>query len=157
MQNGLLHLHNFMRWLVLLFALLALIRSMSGISGKREFTKTDKKMALFMMICADIQLLLGLSLFYLRGWFDVLKSGALNMADTYQRFWAIEHLAGMLIALILIHVAYSATKSDISDGKRFKRIFWCTLIALIVIFVTIPWPFRELIGRPWFPGMSVGS
>jgi len=157
MQNGLLHLHNLMRWLVLLFAILTLVRSMSGISGKREFAKADQRMPLFMMISADIQLLVGLSLYYLRGWFDVLKGGKLNMSDEYQRFWVIEHLAGMLIGIVLIHIAYSSTKSDISDGKRFKRIFWFTLVALVVIFVTIPWPFRELVGRPWFPGMGLGT
>ncbi len=154
MQNGLLHLHNFMRWLVLLFAILTLIRSMSGISGKREFVRADRKMALFMMISADIQLLLGLSLYYMRGWFDVLKGGLLNMADQYQRFWVIEHLAGMLIAIVLIHIAYSATKKNVSDAKRFRSMFWFTLIALVIMFITIPWPFRELIGRPWFPGLN---
>lgn len=157
MQQGLLHLHNFMRWAVLVFAVLTLIKSMSGISSKREFLKSDRKMALFMMISADIQLLVGFSLYFMRGWFDVLKGGAMNMADKYQRFWVIEHMAGMLIAIVLIHVAYSATKQDISDTKRFKKLFWLTLVALTVMFVTIPWPFRELIGRPWFPGMTVGA
>ena len=153
MQNGLLHLHNFMRWVVLLFVLLTLIKSASGLGGKKEFTTGDKKTAMFMMISADIQLLLGLSLYYLRGWFDVLKSGNLVMSDKYQRFWAIEHLAGMLIGIILIHIGYSATKKNITDGAKFKKLFWFTLIALIVILITIPWPFRDIVGRPWFPGM----
>jgi hypothetical protein len=27
------------------------------------------------------------------------------------------------------------------------------LIAMVLILAAVPWPFRELIGRPWFPGM----
>lgn len=154
MQNGLLHLHNLMRWVVLLFVILTLVRSFSGMSGKRSFSAADRKVAMFMMIGVDIQLLIGLSLYYLRGWFDVLTGGVLNMADKYQRFWAIEHLAGMLIGVVLIHIGYSAAKKNIPDGQKFRKLFWFTLIALLVILITIPWPFRELIGRPLFPGMS---
>jgi len=157
MQNGLLHLHNLMRWVVLLFVILTLFRSMSGFSGKKDFTSGDRKTALFMMISADIQLLLGLSLYYMRGWFNVLTGGSMNMGDKYQRFWAIEHLVGMLIAIIFIHVGYSAAKKNITDGSKFRKLFWFTLIALVIMLATIPWPFRELIGRPWFPGMSTGS
>jgi hypothetical protein len=155
MENGLLHLHNFMRWIVLLFMILTLVRSLSGMSGNRPFTAGNRKTALFMMISADIQLLLGVSLYIMRGWWGALSSGgAAVMKEPATRFWAVEHLAGMLIGIVLIHVAYSAAKKDLPDVTKFKRLFIFTLLALIVILVTIPWPFRELIGRPWFPGMS---
>ena len=153
MENGLLHLHNFMRWVVMLFVILTLVKSMSGMGGKKAFTPGDKKVAMFMMISADIQLLLGLALYFMKGWFSVLTGGNLNMSDKYQRFWSIEHMTGMLIAIILIHIGYSAAKKNIPDAAKFKKLFWFTLIALIVILATVPWPFREIIGRPWFPGM----
>ena len=153
MENGLLHLHNFMRWVVMLFVILTLVKSMSGMGGKKAFTAGDKKVAMFMMISADIQLLLGLALYFMKGWFSVLTGGNLNMSDKYQRFWSIEHMTGMLIAIILIHIAYSAAKKNIPDAAKFKKLFWFTLVALLVILITIPWPGRELIGRPMFPGM----
>ncbi|HEY9176799.1 MAG TPA: hypothetical protein VIN07_03870, partial [Flavipsychrobacter sp.] len=68
-------------------------------------------------------------------------------------YWAMEHLLGMLIAIILIHIGYASVKKDIPDAAKFKKVFWYTLIALIAILITIPWPFREIIGRPLFPGM----
>lgn len=123
-------------------------------SGKKAFTSGDRKTALFMMISADIQLLLGLALYYMKGWFSLLTSGNLNMSDKYQRFWSVEHITGMLIGIILIHIGYSAAKKNIPDAAKFKKLFWFTLIALIVILATVPWPFRELVGRPWFPGMA---
>lgn len=154
MEKGLLDLHNLMRWVVMLFVVLTLIKSMSGMAGKKAFTAGDKRIAMFMMISADIQLLIGLALYYLKGWFSVLTSGNLNMGDKYQRFWTIEHITGMLVGIILIHIGYSAAKKNISDTAKFKKLFWFTLIALIVIIATVPWPFREVIGRPWFPGMA---
>lgn len=152
MLTGIQHLHNFLRWFILLFALWTIIKSVGGMSGGKTFTKSDKRPALLLMITADIQLLLGLVLYFGNGWFKVLTSGGF-MKLPAQRFWAMEHMVGMLIGIILIHVGYSGIKKTISDTAKFKRLFWCTLIGLIVILATIPWPFREIIGRPLFPGM----
>lgn len=152
MQQGLLHLHNFLRWFVLLFGILVIIRSMSGMGGNKTFGAGDKRMALFLLISADLQLLLGVSLYFTKGWFNVLKNGV-DMANKVNRFFAIEHMLGMLIAIILIHIGYSSIKKNITDSAKYKKLFWFTLIAFILIMVTIPWPFRELVGRPLFPGM----
>ncbi|RYD54618.1 MAG: hypothetical protein EOP56_18685 [Sphingobacteriales bacterium] len=153
MQQGLLHLHNFLRWVVLLFALLTIIRSMGGLGGKKAFTSGDRKTAMFLMISADIQLLLGFALYFMKGWATVIASGADIMSNKYNRFFAVEHLTGMLIAIILIHIGYSSAKKNIPDAAKFKKLFWFTLIAVLIILITIPWPGRELIGRPLFPGM----
>ena len=154
MAQGLLHLHNLMRWIVLLFAVLTLVKMLSGMSGKRAFTNGDRKTALFMMISADIQLLLGFALYFMRGWAQTLGEGGV-MANKVSRFWSVEHIAGMLIGIILIHVAYSNAKKNIADSARFSRVFWFTLIGLAVILITIPWPFRDAgIAKPLFPGME---
>lgn len=153
MQKGLLDLHNVMRWLILLFALLAIIKGLSGMNGKKPFGKGDKRIALFLMICCDIQLLLGLVLYYLNGWWSVLTGGT-SMASKPNRFFSVEHAFGMILAIILVHIAYSATKKNIPDGSKFRRLFWLTLFAIIIILATIPWPGREMVGRPLFPGMS---
>jgi len=153
MQKGLLDLHNVMRWLILLFALLAIIKGLSGMNGKKPFGKGDRRIALFLMICCDIQLLLGLVLYYLNGWWSVLTGGT-SMASKPNRFFSVEHAFGMILAIILVHIAYSATKKNIPDGSKFRRLFWLTLIAIIIILATIPWPGREMVGRPLFPGMS---
>lgn len=152
MLTGIQHLHNFLRWFILLFALWTIIRTMGGLGGGKQFTKADKRPAMLLMITADIQLLLGLVLYIGKDWFKVLTGGGFMSAPA-ARFWAMEHMLGMLIGIILIHVGYSAVKKDIPDTAKFKKVFWFTLIALIVILITIPWPFREVVGRPLFPGM----
>jgi heme O synthase-like polyprenyltransferase len=68
-------------------------------------------------------------------------------------FFAIEHTVGMLLAIIFAHVAYAFAKKTIDDTAKFKKIFIFSLLSLVAILASIPWPFRELIGRPLFPGM----
>jgi hypothetical protein len=70
------------------------------------------------------------------------------MKDAATRFFAVEHFAGMLIAIILITIARG--KAKVFNYKASSLLY---LIALIIILVSIPWPFREGISRPWFPGM----
>lgn len=156
MTTGMLHLHSIIRYLTLLVALWAIFRSMSGMGGGKVFTKSDQRPGLFYMIAMDIQLVIGLVL-YFTGNFGLNSIRQLGMGevmkDGVHRFFAIEHLLGMLIAVILVHVGYATTKkAELTDQKKFKRSFWMYLIALIVIFASIPWPFRDL-GRGWMPGM----
>ena len=103
------------------------------------------------MIAAHITLVLG---FY--QWFTgalgfkmIQDTGFGNvMKNGVERFWAVEHFAGMLIAIILITIARGKAKY-----LNYKVASWLYLIALVIILATVPWPFREGIGRPWFPGM----
>lgn len=156
MQQGLLHLHNLMRWVVLIFGLLTFFNSMSGMSSGKTFTAGNKRNAMFFMISCDIQLLVGLALYFMGG-LGIKSIQAMGMAEvmknSYFRFFAIEHITGMLIAIIMVHIGYSATKKNITDSAKFKRLFWFTTIALLIMILTIPWPFREAVARPLFPGM----
>lgn len=155
METGLLHLHNILRWVVLLLLLVVLFRSFAGMKGRRSFTAGDRKNALFLMISADVQLLLGGLLYFMGPWGikNIQNQGmGAVMGDSTSRFWAVEHLVGMLIAIVLIHAGYNAVKKQLPDAVKFRKLFWCALAALVLIFLMMPWPWRELIGRPWFPG-----
>jgi membrane protease YdiL (CAAX protease family) len=75
------------------------------------------------------------------------------MKDSIQRFWAVEHLTGMIIAIVLITIAKGIAKKNLPDGLKHTKTAVMLLVALIIILAVVPWPFREGIGRPWFPGM----
>ena len=151
-----IHAHNFLRWVVLILALLTIIKSYGAMKSKRAFTAGDRKLPLFFMISMDIQLLIGLMLYFTGAWGikNIQNLGMGNvMKDATGRFFAIEHTIGMLLAIIFAHVAFAVTKKAIGDTVKFKKIFIFSLLSLVVMLVSIPWPFRELIGRPLFPGM----
>ena len=157
MYQGLLHLHSLLRWVIFILLLVAVIKSFSGMMGNKPFANSDKKLGLFLMIAAHTTLLIGLYQWLASPiWgFHAIQSMGMKavMQDRVQRFWAVEHLAGMVIGIVLITIGRGSAKKNINDAAKHKRSFWFYFIALIVIVASIPWPFRELIGRPWLPGM----
>ena len=148
MQHFILSLHSILRWWVLLFALLTIVQSAGGMNGSKPFTAGNKRNALLLLIGCDLQILIGLYLYFANGWNKVLVSGGEAMRNTALRFYSMEHVVAMIIAIALVHAGYRNIKKDIPQGTKHKRIFWYTLIALIIIIVSIPWPMREAIGRP---------
>jgi len=152
-MTALEHLHGTLRWVVLIFGILTILKSISGLMGNKEFTNKDKRPALFLLISVDLQLLLGVVLYISRGYYRAFSGGAMGdvMKDSVSRFWTIEHITGMLVAIVLVHLGYAGTKGAKPAKKKFSRLFWCTLIALVLILAMIPWPFRmDGIARPWF-------
>lgn len=152
MYNFLLHLHSGLRWVILVLLLIAIYRSAAP--KGRPFTATDKKIGLFLMICMDIMLLIGLYQWFAGSW--GLKSIQLNgmkevMKNASLRFYAIEHPVGMLIAIIMVHIGRIYGKKNIPDLIKHRRTFLFFALALLIILVSIPWPFRIVgAGRGWY-------
>lgn len=155
MFKGMLHLHSVLRWVILILLLVAIYKSFADRS--KPFTSGHKKLGLYLMICADLLLLVGLYQWFVGDW--GLKSIQSNgfgvvMKNAGLRFYAIEHTTGMLIAIILIHLGYSYGKKPVPDSQKHKRILLYFGLALLIILISIPWPFRAVgAGRHWFPGM----
>lgn len=156
MQNGLLHLHNLLRWVILILLVLSIAKAYAGWTGKKAFSPGDKKVWLFTMISGHITLLLGLyQVAFGRYGFltTTLPEGTSFMKDKFFRFYWVEHPVGMVIAIVLLTLGYGMAKKSVSDEVKYKKAFYYFLIALVVILASIPWPFREGIGRPLLPGM----
>lgn len=155
MDKGLLHLHSLLRWVILILLLVAIYKSF--IDRNKVFTPGHKKTGLFLMICADVILLIGLYQWITGPWgLKSIQNNGMSvvMKNSALRFFAVEHFIGMLIAIILIHIGYTYSKKDITDTMKHKRTLLFYGLALLIILISIPWPFRAGIGRPWFPGMS---
>jgi hypothetical protein len=152
MYTALLYLHSILRWVILVLGIVAVFKSYSGMTAGKPFSAGDRKVGLFLMIAAHTTLLVGLYLWLTGPWglanIRNLGFGEV-MKDRVYRFYAVEHLVGMLIAIILITLGRGAAKKPISDRAKHKRTFWFILVALVIILATVPWPFREGIARPW--------
>ena len=155
MYNGLLHLHSVLRWVILILLLVAIYKSFAD--GSKPFASIHKKLGLFLMICADVMLLVGLYQWFAGDWGlkSIQRNGmSVVMKDSLLRFFAIEHTTGMLIAIILIHIGRSYGKKNIPGFMKHKRTLLFFGLALLVLLISIPWPFRMVgAGRHWFPGM----
>lgn len=144
METGMLHLHNVLRWVILLLLLVTLYQAFT----KKESIRSS---SLWLMIAAHTMLLIGLYQF-IAGRYGITKGlpeGVELMKDSFYRFYWVEHPLLMIVAIILITLARGKAKV-----LNYKNAGWLLLIALIFILVAIPWPFREAgAGRAWFPGM----
>jgi hypothetical protein len=144
MDAGLLHLHNLLRWVILILLLVSLFQA---------FTKNKglAKTSLFLMISAHTMLLIGLYQ-WLAGRYGLftadLPEGVSMMKDKFYRFFQLEHPLTMILAVVLITLARG--KAKVMD---YSKVFRFLLIALILILIRVPWPFFKEVGRPWFPGM----
>src|SRR5205085_8896471 len=146
MYTGLVHLHNLLRWVVLVLLIVAIARHLSGMTAKKTFTSGDKKTDLFLMISAHIQLLVGIIIWFIGNWgYQVVKNSegmGEVMKNSAMRFWVIEHPVGMLVATILITAGRGVSKKALPDVIKHKRTFWLLFIALIIIIASVPWPGR---------------
>jgi hypothetical protein len=152
METGLLHLHNFLRWVLLILLLVSIFKAYSGWRNKKVFSMSDKKIWLFTMITAHTNLLIGLyQISFGRYGFTKLPEGMNIMKNKFYRFFLVEHPVGMLIAIILITLGHGMSKKAVSYELKYKKAFYYFLIALIIILATVPWPFRDVVGRPLMP------
>jgi glucan phosphoethanolaminetransferase (alkaline phosphatase superfamily) len=147
MYTGLLHLHNLLRWAILILLIISIFQAFNKNKGLA-------KTSLFLMISAHITLLLGLFQYFTseKAGFKMIErmEGMANvMKNTMARFWVVEHISVMLISIVLITIARRKAKA-----LQYKPTLILLLIAFLLIMAGVPWPFREEgIERPWFPGM----
>lgn len=150
MNNILHYAHSGLRWVVLILVLATIFKAFSGMSGNKTFTAGDKKLALFALMSVHIQLVLGLILYVMLITSDGFDFGA-SMKDPLARFFSVEHITGMLIAVALITVGYSKSKRASSDKSKFKNLAIFFTIGLIIILAMIPWPFMQrFTNMGWF-------
>lgn len=137
----LLTLHSWNRWLVLIFGLLAVVTSLRLALSRLGWTPRAERISVFFTGFADLQLLLGVALYaFATPWMRLLFNNPAGvMAERVTRFWSVEHLFGMIVALTLIHIGRVKVKKSPHEAKAKKAAIFFT-IAMLVMLGTIPWP-----------------
>ena len=143
MYEILKHTHSGLRWIALSLIVLAIYNAFTA----KEFGKREKMINLFSMVSLHTQLLIGLILYFIS---PRVSFAAGWMKDAALRFYGMEHLAGMIIAIALITIGYVKSKKGTSPQEIYKPIKLFYIIGLILILVSIPWPFRANLGGAWF-------
>lgn len=152
MYTGLLHLHSLLRWIGLILLIVVVFKSLIAWQGKKGFTSADNKLSLFTMIAFHIQLVIGLGLYFIS---DIVEAALNNpgaaMKASVLRYWFLEHQVAMILAIVLITIGRSKLKRIADPVRKHKNLTILFGIALLILLVTIPWPFREVgAGRGWF-------
>lgn len=156
MQTGLVHLHNLLRWIILILLVLSIVKSFMGARSGKPFNNGDRKTWLFTMIASHITLLLGIYQLLL-GRYGIISAGYEGegsfMKDKFYRFFWMEHPLMMIIAIVLITKGYGMAKKDVPDQDKYKKALRYFIGALILILAAVPWPGREVVGRTLFPDL----
>ncbi len=136
----LIHAHSGLRYVVLGL----LIASVAVAYSKwKNNDQDDSKIYLFAFIATHTQLLIGLILYMISPKVDFSQ-----MSVAMFRFFTVEHTFMMLIAIVLVTIGKIKSKKLVGANKH-RTILYFYILALLIIIVAIPWPFRNL-GSGWF-------
>jgi magnesium-transporting ATPase (P-type) len=153
MYNLILPLHSLVRWLVLISLLVSIFRSYQGWLGRKAYDKFDERLRVTTVTILHIQFMLGVWLYAvspITTWFIHHFSEGVRLREI--RFFGMEHVTMMFIAVTLITIGASKAKRQTTDMKKFRtQAIWLT-IGLIIILSSIPWAFSPLVHRPWLRG-----
>lgn len=144
MYSGLVHAHSGLRWIALILLLAAVVTAISRWQNRSSYTDGNRKLNLFTLISVHTQLVLGLVLLFISPKVDFSM-----ISEKLYRFYSVEHTVGMLIALVLITIGYSRSKRASHDTTKHRLVGIFYGIGLLLILVSIPWPFR-IPGAGWF-------
>jgi uncharacterized membrane protein YozB (DUF420 family) len=64
MYIGLLHLHNVLRWLILIAALIVLLKYFTGWFSQKKWQKSDHRLGIIFTVLIDLQFLTGIVLYF---------------------------------------------------------------------------------------------
>jgi hypothetical protein len=137
--------HSGWRYVVFLLLIIAVVKALSGWFGNKTYTEGDRKLNVFTLISAHIQLLIGLVLYFSEGWYKLSSAGAPAV-----RYFKMEHISMMVIAIILITVGNAKSKKVAEAIAKHRTIAVFFGLALILIIVTILLMVKEVPGRTFF-------
>ena len=139
MYTTVLALHSWIRWIALVAGVGATLAAF------RNKAQTSDRWGMALMMALDIQLLLGLVLYLAisPNMQTILNHFADAMKDPASRFWAVEHISSMMLAVILVHVGRVLARKAATPTSKRTRLLICFGLATMLMMVGMPWP-----GRP---------
>jgi hypothetical protein len=144
MNSILTHAHSGLRWVALILLLLAIVNAFTS----KEYNKKHRLINLFAMVSLHTQLLIGLIQYF--GTSTKVQFIEDWMKNPLLRFYGMEHILLMIIAIALVTIGHSKSKKGTTPEEKFKPIKLWYLIGLLLILAAIPWPFRTVLGGGWF-------
>ena len=143
--------HSWNRWLVLVSAIATLAVALQGRSAGRAWSNSDQRLMRVFISSLDVQGVLGLLLYFVLSPIvpKTLSEFKAAMHVSALRFFAIEHITMMLLALIAAHVTAVLAKKASSSRARQARVAWGVALTLLLMLSAIPWPWLAA-GRPLF-------
>lgn len=111
---------------------------------QRPILNGDRALAIAAMVACHIQLVIGLILYISNFENYKLMSGEMG------RFWKMEHIGVMVIAILLVTLGRILSKRAKEERLKQRHVAVFYLIALVLMLWAIPWPYTAVgHGRGW--------
>ena len=137
--------HSLFAFGVLVILALATINALSSYILRKDFTDKDLRISLFALIFSHIQLLIGLIMYFMSPYFEMITSSGMGsvMKDSAIRLYAIEHPLMNILAIALITIGWSKHKKETESAGKFRKIMFFYGLGLLFIASKIPY-------KAWF-------
>lgn len=136
------YLHSYLRWVVLALALVVIVKSLMGWLSSKPYEKLDNTLSASFLGTLHLQLILGLLLYFIgdKGLSLITNNGMGEvMKDADLRFWAVEHITTMIIAVVIATIGRSRSKRAAEAVGKHRQVVIFYGIALILILSRVPW------------------
>lgn len=136
-----LYIHSWLRWIILILGLIAIVKAYAGWFGEKPYTKGDNGISAAFMGTLHLNLLVGLILYiflspYVQTAFNDFGAA---MGQPEIRFWAVEHILMNIIAVVVAQVGRSKAKKAVDTIRKHKLTAIFYTIAFILLLSRIPW------------------
>jgi hypothetical protein len=128
--------HSGWAYVALLLLVLVVLSAGLGLASKKQFTAKDRKIALFGLIAAHLQLVIGLIVYFVSPVGLALLG---EMKNAAARLTSLEHPLINIIAIALITIGWSKHKKATDSAAKFKAITLFYGLGLVLILSRIPW------------------
>ncbi|HEY3664075.1 MAG TPA: hypothetical protein VGL24_13055 [Chthoniobacterales bacterium] len=137
----LLAFHGLLRWVALAAAVAAILVALSGWGGTKPAGKNLRLASVIFVIVMDIQLLIGLVLFF--GASPITRAAMADfgaaMKEHESRFFTVEHTLLMLLAIICAHVGAALSRKSRTDVAKYRGAAVAYLLSLLLMLGGMPW------------------
>src|SRR5690349_10693244 len=137
----LLAFHGLLRWVALAAAIAAILVALSGWSGTKPAGRNLRLASVIYVITMDIQLLLGLLLFF--GASPITRAAMSDfgaaMKEHESRFFTVEHTLLMLLSIICAHVGAALARKGRTDSVKYGGSAVAFVFSLLLMLGGIPW------------------
>jgi hypothetical protein len=154
----LLFAHSYVRWALLIGAVMVTARAFSGWRAARPWTKRHQTALRFLVRVTDVQLVIGVLLYL---WSSPISAAFFadprhTIHDHVLRFFGVEHVTMMLIAAGVLHAGWRRVRGATSDVVRHRTAARWTGAFLTIVCTSVPWPGLRH-GRPLFRTEAPGG
>jgi len=141
LYSHLLTAHNLIRWFLLAAAVVAVFAAASGWNGRKPVSPMLRRSGSVFVAAMDVQFVIGIILYF---WLShvtqvAFQNMALAIKDHELRFFSVEHVAYMFIAVVLAHVGAAVSRRAKTDRAKYRGATIAYSLSLLVMLAGIPW------------------